>query len=177
MSSPRSACGSTRIRHKLDCLPWNADSASGGELGRGEILVVDDDPVMQMTVRLLLERAGHSIVIADDGRKGLAEFKTEHFDLVFLDIFMPTMDGLETMKLVRDLRPTIPIIAMSGRPVTPDWGSEPDFLAMAIKLGAVRSLPQPFKPAALLATLAECLAAAREPLAQPTPDSDVASRR
>ena len=64
-----------------------------------------------------------------------------------------------------------------GKPVTQDSGSEPDFLAMATKLGAVRSLPKPFRPAALLATLAECLAAAREPSAQPTSDSDVASRR
>jgi len=148
-----------------------------------KILVVDDDPVMQMTVRLLLERAGHGVVVADDGRKGLAkfkglaEFKNGHFDLVVLDIFMPTMDGLETMKLVRELRPVTPIIAMSGKPVTQDSGSEPDFLAMATKLGAVRSLPKPFRPAALLATLAECLAAAREPSAQPTSDSDVASRR
>ena len=141
-----------------------------------KILVVDDDPVMQMTVRLLLERAGHSVIVADDGCKGLAEFKTGHFDLVFLDIFMPTMDGLETMKLVRELRPATPIIAMSGRPVMPDSGSEPDFLAMATRLGAARSLPKPFRPAALLATLAECLAEAREPSAQPAPDSDVASR-
>jgi len=148
-----------------------------GSSAVAKILVVDDDPVMQMTVRLLLERAGHSVVVADDGRKGLAEFKTGQFDLVLLDIFMPTMDGLETMKLVRELRPATPIIAMSGRPVTWDSGPDPDFLAMATKLGAVRSLPKPFRPAALLATLAECLAAAREPSAQPTPDNDVASRR
>jgi CheY-like chemotaxis protein len=152
-------------------IPYRAGSSA-----MANILVVDDDPVMQMTVRLLLERAGHSVIVADDGRKGLAEFKTGHFDLVFLDIFMPTMDGLETMKLVRELRPSTPIIAMSGRPVMPDSGSEPDFLAMATRLGAVPSLPKPFRPAALLATLADCLAAAREPSAQPAPDSDVASR-
>jgi CheY-like chemotaxis protein len=139
-----------------------------------KILVVDDDPVMRMTIRLLLERAGHSVVVADDGAKGLGAFKTGQFDLVFLDIFMPTMDGLETMKLVRELHPKIPIIAMSGRSATPDSSPEPDFLAMAIKLGAVKSLPKPFKPAILLATVADCLAAVTNP---PAPDSDVASRR
>jgi CheY-like chemotaxis protein len=153
-------------------IPYRAGSSAVAK-----ILVVDDDPVMQMTVRLLLERAGRSVIVADDGRKGLAEFKTGHFDLVLLDIFMPTMDGLETMKLVRELRPATPIIAMSGRPVMSDSGSEPGFLAMAARLGAVRSLPKPFRPAALLATLAGCLTAAREPSAQPTPDRDVASRR
>jgi len=148
-----------------------------GEPAMARILVVDDDPVMQMTIRLFLERAGYSVVVADDGRKGLAAFKTGHFDLVLLDIFMPTMDGLEAMKLVRELRPKIPIIAMSCRPATPDSGSEPDFLAMATKLGAVRSLPKPFKPAVLLAAVADCLAAATEPPAQPASDRDVAARR
>jgi CheY-like chemotaxis protein len=51
-----------------------------------KILVVDDDPVMQLTIRLLLKRAGYGVVVAVDGRKGVAAFKTGHFDLVFLDI-------------------------------------------------------------------------------------------
>jgi len=93
---------------------------------------------------------------------------------VCLDIFMPTMDGLETMKLVRELQPAIPIIAISGRPLMPDSNSEPDFLAMAAKRAAARRLPKPFKPAALLAAVADCLAAATNPSA---PDSDVAARR
>jgi CheY-like chemotaxis protein len=65
------------------------------------ILVVDDDPVMQMTVRLMLEKAGHSVVVAADGRKGLMEIARNGFELLCLDIFMPGMDGLETMRLVR----------------------------------------------------------------------------
>ena len=52
-----------------------------------------------MTVRLS-ERDGHSVVTADDGRKGIALFGTGDFDLLFLDIFMPGMDGFETMRLV-----------------------------------------------------------------------------
>lgn len=65
-----------------------------------KILVVDDDAAVQMTIRLLLERAGHSVVVASDGRKGLSAFEEGSFDLLFLDIFMPGMDGLETMPLV-----------------------------------------------------------------------------
>jgi CheY-like chemotaxis protein len=124
-----------------------------------KILVVDDDIAVQTTIRLLLERAGHSVVVAGDGRKGLAIFETGEFDLLFLDIFMPGMDGLETMRLVHQQQPLIPIIVISGNPITS--GSGPDFLTMATKLGAVRSLQKPFKPAALLAAVAGSLEAAQ----------------
>jgi CheY-like chemotaxis protein len=121
------------------------------------ILVVDDDPAVQMTIRLLLERAGHRVVVAGDGYKGLAAFNVGDFDLLFLDIFMPGMDGFETMRHVLQKQPAIPIVVISGRPLAAD--AEPDFLAMAIKLGAVSSLPKPFKPAALLAMVEGCLKA------------------
>ncbi len=122
-----------------------------------KILVVDDDPAVQTTIRLLLERAGHSVVVAGDGRKGIAAFGSCDFDLMFLDIFMPGMDGLETMRHIHRQQSAMPIIVISGRPLVPDAGAEPDFLAMAMKLGAISSLPKPFRPAELLARVEGCL--------------------
>jgi CheY-like chemotaxis protein len=124
-----------------------------------KILIVDDDNAVQLTIRLLLERAGHSVVTANDGRKGLALFEAGDFDLLFLDIFMPGMDGFETMRLVHQQQPLTPIIVISGRPTPSDSG--PDFLTMAMKLGAIFSLQKPFKPADLLAAVANCLETAR----------------
>ncbi len=112
-----------------------------------------------MTIRLLLERAGHSVVTADDGKKGLALCQAGDVDLLFLDIFMPGMDGFETMRMVRQQQPALPIIVISGRPVSPEADS-PDYLAMATKLGAVSSLQKPFRPADLLAAVTGCLKAA-----------------
>jgi CheY-like chemotaxis protein len=140
-----------------------------------KVLVVDDDPAVQSMIKLVLERAGHGVAVAGDGRKGLVELESEGFDLLLLDIFMPGMDGLETMRMVRQARPTLPIIVISGRPVTEDVRQEPDFLAMATKLGATYSLPKPFKPAALLSTLARCFEA--ETRGSPAPDRNVASGR
>jgi CheY-like chemotaxis protein len=71
-----------------------------GRLPVAKILIVDDDSAVQATIKLLLERAGHSVVVASDGRKGLAVFEAGDFDLLFLDIFMPGMDGIETMRRV-----------------------------------------------------------------------------
>ena len=137
------------------------------------ILIVDDDNAVQVTIRLLLERAGHSVVTAGDGRKGLGLIEREDFDLLFLDIFMPGMDGFETMRMVRQHRPQIPIIVISGRPVSSDADTAPDFLTMATKLGAVSSLQKPFRPADLLAAVATCLDAARR--GTPRPPGSVAS--
>lgn len=121
------------------------------------ILIVDDDPAVQLTIRLLLERAGHHVTVAGDGRKGLVLFESSQFDLLFLDIFMPGMDGLETMRHVRALQPKIPIVVISGRSITPNAYPEPDFLKMATKLGAIASLQKPFRADALLAAVDGCL--------------------
>jgi CheY-like chemotaxis protein len=138
-----------------------------------KILIVDDDSAVQLTIRLLLERAGHSVVTASDGRNGLAQFQSGDFDLLFLDIFMPGMDGFETMRLVHQQKPLTPIIVISGRPMAPDSG--PDFLTMAMKLGAVSQLQKPFKPPELLAAVTGCLEAARRRSASSLPASGVAS--
>jgi CheY-like chemotaxis protein len=140
-----------------------------------KILVIDDDSAVLATLRLLLERAGHSVVVADDGRKGLAIFDAGDFDLLFLDIFMPGMDGLETMRLVHQRQPLTPVIVISGRPLPSDSGSGLDFLTMATKLGAVSSLQKPFKPAALLAAVADCLEATKGRSSSSIAAGDIAS--
>lgn len=132
------------------------------------ILIVDDDTAVRTTIKLLLERAGHSVAAAGDGRSGLAQFETGEFDLLFLDIFMPGMDGIETMRRVHQQRPLVPVIVISGNPVLSDSGQMPDFLTMATKLGAVSSLQKPFKPAALIEAVDQCLEAARRSSASAT---------
>ena len=127
------------------------------------ILIVDDDPAVQATIRIVLERAGHHAVAAGDGERGLAIFEAGSFELLILDIFMPRMDGLETMRLIRRQRPKIPILVISGRPIPLDSEDAPDFLTVADHLGAVSCLQKPFKPDALLAAIAGCLEAAKQP--------------
>jgi CheY-like chemotaxis protein len=136
----------------VDVIPWKPEN-----LRLANILIADDDAAVQTTVRLLLERAGYHVVTASDGRRALDHLESGNFDLLFLDIFMPGMDGFETMRLVRQRHPSVQIIVISGHSIPSETNPAPDFLTMARKLGAVRSLQKPFRPDALLQTVAACL--------------------
>jgi DNA-binding NtrC family response regulator len=118
------------------------------------ILAIDDDGAVCATVGVILERAGHQVVTAQDGRRGLKQLEADQFDLLLIDIFMPEMDGLETIRVVRQSRPKLPIIVMSG---SIDGTKMPDYLSFATKLGAIESLRKPFKPGALVDTVDRCL--------------------
>ena len=121
------------------------------------ILVVDDEEKLRRVIELQLMTAGFDVDKAGSAEEGLK--LAERADLVLTDLKLPGMDGLETMRMIHRKKPKMPIIVISGRPFVPDLSPEPDYLGMATKLGAVCSLPKPFKPADLLATVASCLAA------------------
>jgi CheY-like chemotaxis protein len=121
------------------------------------ILVIDDDRAVLSTVKLLLERAAHTVEAVDNSQAGLRLLETQRFDLLVVDIFMPGMDGFETMRLVHQSRPEMPVIVISGQQFGSTSEREPDFLYMATKLGAVSSLQKPFRPHELLAAVAKSL--------------------
>src|ERR1700747_1784850 len=75
--------GGSRNSAELRNLALISIHCAPGDLDLANILVVDDDPAVRMTIQLLLERAGHGVVVADDGRKGLAAFRAGDFDLLF----------------------------------------------------------------------------------------------
>lgn len=110
------------------------------------ILVIDDDRAVLATIRILLERAAHAVEAVDSSRTGLQLLEARSFDLLIVDIFMPGMDGFETMKLVHQSRPQMPVIVISGQQFRLASERQPDFLHMATRLGAVSSLQKPFRP-------------------------------
>jgi CheY-like chemotaxis protein len=122
------------------------------------ILVIDDDPAVLSVAELLLKRDRHDVAVAREASKGLRALESEPFDLVIVDIFMPEMDGLETINQVHRLRPGLPVIVMSGYQFEAAQAPRPDFLHMATELGASSSLKKPFRPADLLRAVASCLA-------------------
>ena len=123
------------------------------------ILVIDDDPAILLTVELLLKRDGHEIVTTTDAYAGLGRLEKTPFDLVIVDIFMPEMDGLETINQINLRHPGLRIVVMSGYQFEASVAQRPDFLHMATEFGAYVSLKKPFRPADLLEAVVKSLPA------------------
>ena len=125
------------------------------------ILVVDDDPMVCMAIEVFLQRHNFEVIVTDDGEAGLRALDRGGIDLMIVDIFMPHMRGFESIRIFHERAPTIPMIAMSGYAFANINTPAPDFLRMALELGASRCLRKPFTPVALLTVINECLSEAR----------------
>jgi CheY-like chemotaxis protein len=122
------------------------------------ILVVDDDPMVCMAIDVFLQRHGFEVIVTDGGEAGLRALERGGIDLMIVDIFMPHMRGFESIRIFHERAPAIPLVAMSGYAFANLKAPAPDFLRMALELGASRCLRKPFAPVALLAVINECLA-------------------
>src|ERR1700687_1977563 len=109
------------------------------------ILVIDDEVLVRNTVRMMLEHRGHHVVVAECGQRGVEAIEAYAFDVVIVDIFMPGMDGFQTIRILRESAPKVAIIAISGYAFREVSWPVPDFLKMAGDLGATRCLLKPFK--------------------------------
>lgn len=111
------------------------------------ILVIDDNDDVRAVILAVLESAGHEVVLASDGARGIELQRKSPADLVITDILMPDNEGIETIRDLKQEFPPVRIIAMSGaaKPLTAT-----DFLITAKALGAHAVLRKPFEASALL---------------------------
>ena len=107
------------------------------------VLIVDDDPHIVKLVELYLERDGYRVVSAPDGSSGLAIARDEQPDLVVLDVMLPTLNGLDVCRALRQAS-SVPIIMLTARV------GEEDRLA-GLDLGADDYVTKPFSPRELAA--------------------------
>ncbi|MGE5247177.1 MAG: response regulator, partial [Verrucomicrobiota bacterium] len=80
----------------------------------GPILIVDDEANIRQSLEGVLADEGYSCVLAKDGADAIAALQSVEPSLVLLDIWMPGMDGIETLRHIKELRPGIPVVMMSG---------------------------------------------------------------
>jgi CheY-like chemotaxis protein len=88
------------------------------------VLLAEDNQVNQRLVQRLLEKRGHSVVVASNGLEALDLIQTGNFDIILMDVQMPEMDGLEATKAIRsrerDSQPRMPVIALTAHAMKGD---------------------------------------------------------
>ncbi|PLK48112.1 sigma-54 dependent transcriptional regulator [Uliginosibacterium sp. TH139] len=107
------------------------------------ILVVDDDPSLRDAISLILESAGHRVVLAASGPEALGALERERFNLVISDLRMDPMDGLELLARIRAVNPQLPVLLMTA------FG-DVDKAVSAMRGGACEFLMKPFESSVLL---------------------------
>lgn len=119
---------------------------------QGDLLVVDDDEVNRHVLSQHLERQGHTVAAAENGRQALEMIAMHGFDLVLLDVMMPEMSGYEVLQCLKSDRAwrDIPVIMISAL-------DEMDSVVRCIELGAEDYLHKPFDPVLLEARTKACL--------------------
>jgi len=88
-----------------------------------EILVAEDNAVNQLVMKRLLQKRGHRVTFVSDGRSAIAAVFRERFDVVFMDVQMPELDGLEATRQIRQAETDgrrVPIVAHTAHPMQGD---------------------------------------------------------
>lgn len=105
-----------------------------------KVLVVDDDPVVGKSFDRVLSARGYAVITAENGQEALNKLSRENYDVVFTDIRMPGMNGLEVAERVKASQPWLPVVIVTG------YGSEANE-ARAEAAGVSGFLHKPLSPA------------------------------
>jgi DNA-binding NtrC family response regulator len=103
------------------------------------ILIVEDDPNVGESIRLLLKKKGYALRLASNGKEALHLFRREMVDLVITDLVMPKMDGIELLEAVKALKPETEVIVISAQGTI-------EKAVQAMKLGAFDFIEKPINP-------------------------------
>ena len=119
-----------------------------------QIMIVEDEKLIRMTLRELLQEEGYRVLEAEDGASGLRQLRQEEVDLVLLDYRLPDADGIEVLRKIRMLSPETAVILVTAH-------SNVGSVVEAIKLGAYDYLDKPINQDHLLSTIVKALETTR----------------
>ncbi|MGA7104813.1 MAG: sigma-54 dependent transcriptional regulator [Candidatus Deferrimicrobiaceae bacterium] len=114
------------------------------------VLVIDDETNIRKTLEGVLSDDGYHVVQAGDGAQGLEVLSRSFMDAVLLDVWMSGMDGIETLKKIREAYPIVPVIMISGHGTI-------DTAVKAVKMGAFDFIEKPISLTKLLITLSRAI--------------------
>ena len=109
----------------------------------GHILIVDDEASLRQTLARILQRASYEVTTTANGAEALKLLSQHAFDLVYLDIRMPDISGLEVLKTIHTKYPELPVILFTAQP---DLNSAVE----AVRSGAIDYLLKPLKPQTII---------------------------
>jgi two-component system alkaline phosphatase synthesis response regulator PhoP len=121
----------------------------------GHILIIDDEAGLRQMMARVLQRAGYEVTTAANGKEGLAIASEQTFDLLYLDIRMPGLNGLEVLKISHAKFPDLPVVLFTAQP---DLHSAVE----ALRHGATDYLLKPLKPQAVIDRTRAILASKQE---------------
>ena len=104
---------------------------------KANILVVDDEEVVRLLFKETLGELGHGVMTTETASTGLELVKQQDFDLVFLDLKMPGMDGAELFRQIKAIKPKLPVIIITGYP-------DSEIMARALAHGPFGIMNKPF---------------------------------
>lgn len=121
-------------------------------LSRPNILVVDDDDFQHKLIRKLLEKKDYHLIFASNGNEALNMMRKAQPDLILMDVMMPDMDGLETMRIIKSepKLAKVPVIMITGK-------SDGQVVGDSMKVGATDFVVKPFDKATLIAKVNRAL--------------------
>ena len=117
-------------------------------LSKTLILVVDDYFADRETLKVILEDRGYRVATAETGAEALNRVKEKHFDIIFLDIRLPDVDGTQIFEQVKTADPNVAVIMMTGY-------SEEELLRRAVSQGAYTCVYKPFDIEKIMAVVGE----------------------
>ncbi len=117
---------------------------------KANILLVDDNVGLTKTMSFALKRNGYAVTTAKDGREAIAKVKEQPFDMIFMDIKMPLLGGVETYKEIKKLRPEAVVMMMTAYAVE-------DLVVEALREGAYGIIYKPLDIEEVLATIEEAI--------------------
>ncbi|MGZ5584630.1 MAG: response regulator [Usitatibacter sp.] len=103
------------------------------------VLVIDDDPVVGTSFNRVLTPKGYAVITAANGDEALAKIAREDYDVVYTDIKMPGMNGLEVARRIKEARPWMPVVIVTG------YGTDAN-VEEAKRLGVAGFLNKPLTP-------------------------------
>lgn len=114
------------------------------------VCVVDDDVIIQALIKTVFQKTGWSITTYNDGKEFLVDLPNQDFDLVYLDLMMPVLDGFKVLEYLNTKSIKLPIIVLSAL-------SQQEAVVKAMSLGVHSFLIKPLKPEMLIRKTAELL--------------------